>query len=69
MSILVVRHRPESHPTVGVVLLGPSVSERLSSSHEELPVSHDNFTNIIVLVLAHRNIDRVAGAHSFKVMF
>ena len=54
-----------SHPTVGVAPLGPSVSERLSSSREELPVSNDNFTSKIVLVLAHRNIGRVSRAIFF----
>ena len=58
-----------SHTTAGVVLLGPSVSERLSSSREELPVSNGNFTSIIVLAPAHRNIGRVARANFFKVMF
>ena len=56
-----------SHPTVGVALLGPSVSGRLSS-REELPVNNDNFTSIIVLVLVHRNIGRVAREHFFKVV-
>ena len=45
--------------------MGPNVSERLRSSREELPVSNDNFTSKIVLVLAHRNIGRVSRAIFF----
>ena len=37
--------RDESHPTVWVVLFGSTVSERLSFSREELPVT------MIVLLL------------------
>ena len=57
--------KESSHGTVGLALLGPNVSERLRSSREELPVSNDNFTSKIVLVLAHRNIGRVSRAIFF----
>ena len=58
-----------SHPTECVALLGASVSDRLSCSLEEFPACSDNFASIIVLVLAYRNIGRVARANFFKVMF
>ena len=69
VSLLPVAQRTKSHPVVGDALFFSDVSERLSSSREELPVSNDNFTSIIVLVPAHRNIGWVARAIFFKVMF
>ena len=41
-----------SHPTVGVAVFGSNVSERLSSSREELPVSNEKTISTMVLVLA-----------------
>ena len=38
---------------VGVVLFGSNVTDRLSPSCDELPVSNDNFTRIRVLLLAN----------------
>ena len=57
------------HPTVEVALFGWNVSERLSPSREELPVCNDNFTSIMVLVLAHWGVGRVARTNFFEVMF
>ena len=56
-----------NHPTVGFALFGTNVSERLGPSREELPVSNDNFTSVItVLVLALRNVglrERISRSH------
>ena len=58
-----------SNPTEGAALLGWNVSERLSSTREELPVSNDNLTSIMVLALVHGNIGRVARQNFFEVTF
>ena len=53
-------------PTVAVAIFGSNVSERLSSSREELPVSNDILTSRMVLVLTHRNVGRVARTNFFE---
>ena len=39
---------------VGVEPFGSNIDGQLSSSRKELPASKDNFTTILVLVLANR---------------
>ena len=56
-------------PTAGVVLFGSNVSQKLSSSREELySGEYDNFTRTIVLVLAHGSVGQVARTNFFEVM-
>ena len=50
--------RPQSHPTLGVEIFGSNVADWLSSSREELPVSIDISTSIMVLVLVHTSVGR-----------
>lgn len=57
------------HPTVGVALFGLNVSDRLSSSIEELPVSMIHFTRMFVVGLAHRNVGWVARTSVLQVLF
>ena len=45
-----------------------NVSERLGSSREKLP-EYDHFTSIMVVVLAYRNVGRVARTNLFEVTF
>ena len=58
-----------SHPTVGFALFGSNISERLSPSREELPVSNDNFTSKMGAVLADRRVDRVVRTNLFETFF
>ena len=53
---------------LGAELFGSNVSDRLSSSSEELPVSNENLTSAMDSVLAHRNVARVARTSFFEVM-
>ena len=53
---------------IRVALPGSNVSERLGSSREKLP-EYDHFTSIMVVVLAYRNVGRVARTNLFEVTF
>ena len=58
-----------SHPAVGVALFGSNVSERLSSSREDFPFANGIFTSMMVSVLAHTTVARVARPNFLEVMF
>ena len=58
-----------SHPAVRVALFGSNVSERLSSSREDFPFANGIFTSMMVSVLAHTTVARVARPNFLEVMF
>ena len=49
-----------SHPTVGVALFEPKVSDQLGSLCEEPPEKYERFTRMIDSGLAHTSAGRVA---------
>ena len=64
------RNQMVSHPTVGVALFRPKVSDQLSSSSEELPVGMKIYSYIrFRTMIAHTSAGRVARTNFFQVLY